>query len=58
MMNDLLPATALWSIEPAADPQAGAHQLIIEDLDGSSDHGVALFTVCVVAAPVAGRPAA
>ncbi|MEU0744362.1 hypothetical protein [Streptomyces sp. NPDC006134] len=53
-MYDLTPVTALSSIEPAADFQA-AGQFVIEDLDGSPDNGVALFTICVAAAPVTGR---
>ncbi|MFG3107556.1 hypothetical protein [Streptomyces tendae] len=54
-MYDLTPATALCSVEPAADLQAAASQFVIEELDGSADNGVALFTVCVAAAPVTGR---
>ncbi|WP_175408022.1 hypothetical protein [Streptomyces sp. TRM64462] len=57
-MYDLIPATATRNAESAADGHAPAHPLIIEDLDGSGDHGVALFTVCVVAAPATGRHAA
>ncbi|MFB6613151.1 hypothetical protein ACIGFK_34810 [Streptomyces sp. NPDC085524] len=52
-MNDFACTDAARLVDSAAVPFM--HDLVIENLDHPGDQGVALFTVCVVAVPAAGR---
>ncbi|MFI5617299.1 hypothetical protein [Streptomyces sp. NPDC051567] len=52
-MYDSAPTTSTFLVDSAVSPSA--LDLVIENLDQPGDQGVALFTVCLVTAPVAGR---